>query len=171
MGMKDNLLLAVKIKELIKRFEILQAQREVVYGKGTEQCIMSTRSMDTGGGYCWTSDDDHTVFFGFRIQEDDMEYGVRYFEDYDYLCYHRDLTNFTIIRDTSKLSEVETFELIDYDLLTDEYIFQLSTIMSERSLEVYITASYLKYKFEDGVALSLKHIEGTYKQTFLEAVM
>lgn len=168
------MILSHKIRVLLQRFEELILDNKVVYGLGVEQGIMMVRDEKFGGGYCWSSDEEHTAYFGFKTQpellegEFELTDSVRYFSDFDYFYYHPELTHYTVFRDSSNMSEYITIPLIDYNVLEEDMVFQYSLILTERELTMYILSTYLKSKYETSITLRMNKIDEIINRTYQE---
>lgn len=168
--------IATKITKVIDRIDHLwMTEHRIFTADGKEPCVLFERGLYAGGGHCWSSCVEHSISCNFipvpeslEGDEPDLINSVRYFPDYDYLYYHNDLTHFAIFKDSANMSSYNIFPFIEHKLLTDDVLFQLSTVMTERELEVYEAAAILRTMGSKGFTGRLKYLDGTLSETHWE---
>lgn len=168
--------IATKITKIIDRVDYLwSTDHRVFNAPGKAGCMLFERMIESGGGHCWSSSRENSVYCNFVTtpetltgDEPDLINSIRYFGDYDYLYYHDDLTHFAIFEDSANMSSYKIFPFIEHTLLTDDVLFQLSTVMTERQLEVYAAAAMLRSIGSKGFSGRLRHIDDILLELYWE---
>ena len=168
--MNEAELLGKKIDVLWKRLNVLIESGNRFYGN-EGNIYLQQRTVDKQDGYAWSGT--HTsnmVFLNFRpAKRTGGKYGEsRYYIDTTYFYYHHELQQLLLIPKDISDSDYITMDLIDYNELTPELLFQYSTLLDEKQLEIFACTCYLKSTDISSIALNLDSIDEIMMQSYYE---
>lgn len=168
--MNDAELLGNNINVLWKRLNVLLESGNRYYGnKGN--IYLQQRSRDKEDGHAWSGTHHSSmVFFNFRPSKksNGTNGESRYYIDTTYFYYHHDLQQLLLIPKDISDGDYITMDLIDYSELTPEVLFQYSTILDEKQLEIFACTCYLKSTDISSIALNLDSIDEIMMQSYYE---